>query len=180
MLADRDIDRYGRQILLAEVGGRGQERILASEATIHGHPELVGTIGDFLARAGIGTVRQHVSPDSRLRQTVMAEVVVFPDGSGTASRVRHEPVRLAAIIRGDEACVGTGTWETIVHDLPPSGADADESLVVPNRAVILWTAGALTVETLKLILGLGPSPGIQSFPGMALAQEGSPVEALRA
>jgi len=36
MLTDAQIERYGRQIILPEVGGRGQERLLAARVAVAG------------------------------------------------------------------------------------------------------------------------------------------------
>ncbi len=56
MLADEKIERYSRQIILPEVGGKGQERILASRVLI----VLDGAARHFtmlyLAAAGVGRI----------------------------------------------------------------------------------------------------------------------------
>jgi len=48
------IRRYARQILLAPVGGDGQQRLLAATLLLHGHAPLCAT---WLAAAGLGTLR---------------------------------------------------------------------------------------------------------------------------
>ena len=56
MLADDKIERYSRQIILPEVGGKGQERILDSRVLI----ALDGSVRDsavlYLAAAGVGRI----------------------------------------------------------------------------------------------------------------------------
>ena len=59
MLTDAQIERYGRQILLPEVGGRGQERLLASRVAVAGAGPAAVAAVTLLGRAGLGTL--HVS-----------------------------------------------------------------------------------------------------------------------
>ena len=56
MLTDAQIDRYSRQILLPEIGGRGQERLLAGRVAVIGEGRLAALLQDYLLRAGIGHV----------------------------------------------------------------------------------------------------------------------------
>jgi len=53
-LGDEQIERYSRQILLREVGGRGQERLIASSAAIVGDGSLAYLCALYLAGAGVG------------------------------------------------------------------------------------------------------------------------------
>jgi hypothetical protein len=57
MLTDSQIERYSRQIVLPEVGGRGQERLLAARAAIVGRGEAVLFCAAYLAAAGVGRLR---------------------------------------------------------------------------------------------------------------------------
>src|SRR5207245_2556553 len=73
---DAQIERYGRQILLPEVGGRGQERLLAARVAVAGAGPAAVAAVTLLGRAGVG--RLHVSarvgplpelsPDCRLHR----------------------------------------------------------------------------------------------------------------
>jgi molybdopterin-synthase adenylyltransferase len=54
MLTDSQIERYSRQIVLSEVGGRGQEHLLAARATIVGSGEAAIFCAAHLAAAGVG------------------------------------------------------------------------------------------------------------------------------
>jgi hypothetical protein len=58
MLTDSQIERYSRQIVLPEVGGRGQERLLAASAAIAGGDSAAIFCAAHLAAAGVG--RLHV------------------------------------------------------------------------------------------------------------------------
>jgi molybdopterin/thiamine biosynthesis adenylyltransferase len=64
MLSDEQIDRYSRQIILTEVGGKGQERILRSTVALYGMGELAQWTAIYLARAGVGHLGLELSnPD---------------------------------------------------------------------------------------------------------------------
>jgi adenylyltransferase/sulfurtransferase len=55
-LADEQIDRYSRQILLREIGARGQERLMASSAVIIGSGSLAHLCALYLVGAGVGRI----------------------------------------------------------------------------------------------------------------------------
>jgi len=56
-LSDAQIDRYSRQIILPEVGGRGQERLLAARVALSGVGAMAATAARYLTGAGIGELR---------------------------------------------------------------------------------------------------------------------------
>src|SRR5437763_1961527 len=55
-LTDEQIDRYSRQIILPEVGGRGQERLLAARVLVAGDDAAADAAVTLLGRAGGGTL----------------------------------------------------------------------------------------------------------------------------
>lgn len=55
-LTEQQIERYSRQIILAEVGGAGQEKLLGSKVLIIGAGGLGSPAALYLAAAGIGTI----------------------------------------------------------------------------------------------------------------------------
>ena len=73
MLTDAQIERYGRQIILPEVGGRGQERLLAARVAVAGAGPAAVVAVTLLGRAGVGTLQvsagvgplPELSPDCR-------------------------------------------------------------------------------------------------------------------
>jgi hypothetical protein len=58
MLTDSQIERYSRQIVLPEVGGRGQERLLAASVAIGGGSSAAIFCAAHLAAAGVGWGRE--------------------------------------------------------------------------------------------------------------------------
>jgi len=54
MLSDLQIERYSRQILLPQVGGRGQESIFAASVEVVGDGLVARTAARYLCAAGIG------------------------------------------------------------------------------------------------------------------------------
>ncbi len=54
MLTDAQIDRYSRQIIVSEIGGRGQERLLAATVAVIGSGAIASVLTPYLAGAGIG------------------------------------------------------------------------------------------------------------------------------
>jgi hypothetical protein len=70
MLTDAQIDRYSRQIVLPEIGGSGQLRLLSSRlVVISGLGELEPALS-YLVGAGIGTIDIHCAADIQERRRV--------------------------------------------------------------------------------------------------------------
>ncbi|UCE49099.1 MAG: HesA/MoeB/ThiF family protein, partial [Phycisphaerales bacterium] len=55
-LSDQQIERYSRHIILEQVGGAGQEKLLSSKVLIIGAGGLGSPAGLYLAAAGVGTI----------------------------------------------------------------------------------------------------------------------------
>jgi molybdopterin-synthase adenylyltransferase len=56
MLSDSQIERYSRQIILPQVGGKGQEKLLRARVLVNGSGPLQTAVLFYLAAAGVGTV----------------------------------------------------------------------------------------------------------------------------
>jgi molybdopterin/thiamine biosynthesis adenylyltransferase len=55
-LTEEQIERYSRHIIIEQVGGAGQEKLLASKVLIIGAGGLGAPAGLYLAAAGVGTI----------------------------------------------------------------------------------------------------------------------------
>ncbi len=56
MFTEEQIERYSRHIILKEVGGKGQKKLLAGKVMIIGAGGLGSPIALYLAAAGVGTI----------------------------------------------------------------------------------------------------------------------------
>jgi molybdopterin/thiamine biosynthesis adenylyltransferase len=56
MLSDEQIERYSRHIILKEIGGKGQQKLLNGRVLIIGAGGLGAPIALYLAAAGVGTI----------------------------------------------------------------------------------------------------------------------------
>jgi len=93
--SDEEIRRYGRQMVLPEVGGIGQERLRASEARTSGEVEAL-----YLAAAGVGRL---IVPSQQIGDAVRAlnpliEVKVEP-GAADETDVEEQSLRALATLK---------------------------------------------------------------------------------
>ncbi|MDO8586218.1 MAG: molybdopterin-synthase adenylyltransferase MoeB [Armatimonadota bacterium] len=94
-LSIEDIERYSRQILLKQVGGKGQEKLLASKVLIFGAGGLGSPASLYLAAAGVGTIGLIDGDDVDLTN-LQRQIVHFTSDLGTP-KVRSAADKLTAI-----------------------------------------------------------------------------------
>jgi molybdopterin/thiamine biosynthesis adenylyltransferase len=143
MLDDAAIERYSRQILLPEVGGRGQERLCAACVTVSGRDAGTAFAASLLAAAGV----QVVCEDGSLGclATRLGVVTVVGRTVGAAAVVATLVGRPCAV------CVSETVWHMPAAERPVS---LDAAQVV----------GALVAaETLRAALGLASVGRVQAF-----------------
>ena len=126
MLSDEQIERWSRQILLPEVGGRGQLRLLEARVGVCGGGPGAALCVDLLARAGI-----HVADGVPERADVLVDLDAGDEpGAALARRAVALDVPL---IRGRRTGAGA-TVDTLVGrpcgccvtaERAPGGGDPD-------------------------------------------------------
>jgi hypothetical protein len=99
MLSDAQIERWSRQILLPDVGGRGQLRLLAARVGLVGSGPVADGAVDLLRRAGITVVGGSVPAD--------VEVAVDLGGDDGAARVAPGTPLVRGRTAGGAGCVLT-------------------------------------------------------------------------
>ena len=158
---DDELERYARQIVLPEVGGRGQERLRAARVCLVGLGGLGCPLGLYLAAAGVGNLtlldddvvslgnlhRQILFTDAdvgRPKVDVAAGVLRRHAGrvAATPRRARLVPDRAAALLAGHDLVVdGSDNFATRL-----AVADAAAALGLPVVAgAVQGLAGQLTV-----------------------------------
>ena len=182
MLTDAQVERYSRQIILPEVGGTGQARLLAAAAVIAGAGELASTVACYVAAAGLGHLR--VAPRiaaqlDALNADCHIEVVAEPSVPEAATLVICAGTDAATGDVLNRACVArrlpllwgraTGTRGVVALlpladvtapclDCQPLPADA--GVHTPLAEVTAGFVGTLlATEAIKSVLGIGGASG---------------------
>jgi hypothetical protein len=153
MLSDTDIERYARQIVLPEVGGRGQERLLASRVAVLGGGRAASLAADLLRRAGVSVC------DDPAEGGAAAVVIDFDGGAGTRPDAPRIPVLRAHLD-------GTCATLTVLAAAPCPRCDASVARTGvradPLTACGLHALGALAANEALLAL-LAPTPRVRRY-----------------
>lgn len=92
MLSETQIERYSRQIILPQLGGKGQEKLLNARVLVNGAGPLQTTALLYLAAAGVGTlgVRAHGTLPVFRAFTVWPEGDQLSEVAATLSRLNPD------------------------------------------------------------------------------------------
>ena len=186
-LTDEQIERYSRQIILPEVGGRGQERLLAARVVVAGDGAAAVAAATLLGRAGIGTLDvgeaigalPELSTDCRVErhptveQAPVADVVVDLTADTVVSAVlarrrqAGRPFVLGGLPTGVDVIVYTVVGRPCVaclgrHPLDTRRARHSAHLEAPAASIL---AALAAMETLRVLL-LAPSGGRMTHASM--------------
>ena len=101
MLEDAQIERYSRQIILPQVGGKGQEKLLRSRVYVDGDGLLATAALLYLAAAGVGTIGLAQSKAAPLL-SVLAKSSLGPDEQPVAHTLRRLNPDCTLVIHPDE------------------------------------------------------------------------------
>jgi molybdopterin/thiamine biosynthesis adenylyltransferase len=147
-LTDSQLDRYARHIVLKEIGGEGQRRLLEASVIVIGAGGIGAPVIQYLAAAGVGRLRviddDIVSLDNLQRQLLF--------GTADVGRLKVEAAA-EAVGRIDPEVVFEGVRERLTADNAPAllaGADVvvDGS---DNFATRLAVSDACTAARIPLV-----------------------------
>ncbi len=180
LLTDAQIERYSRQIILPEVGGRGQERLLAARLTVLAEIDDLTPALNYLVGAGVGSIgldspagseaigqvaseMRELNPDVRVETAASGsasdETLLILAGTEriieTARRTNGNPGYRRVIL----ARLGEPYLVAILGSRPPCLACAGKSLLAPieeRGGFGGLVAMVATAETIKSLLEVGP------------------------
>jgi molybdopterin/thiamine biosynthesis adenylyltransferase len=141
--AGAQLERYSRQILLAQIGRSGQESLLRSRVALIGCGALGTVIADLLVRAGVGHVRivdrDYIELSNLQRQTLFDEEDIrreLPKAVAAAEKLGrvNSQVQVEAVV----ADVNPDNVEAIIRDAQVvlDGTDNFEARLLINDACI--------------------------------------------
>jgi len=140
-LSETQIDRYARHILLPEVGGAGQARLLAASVLIVGAGGLGTPAALYLAAAGVGRIGL-VDHDVVDRSNLQRQVL-YADAELGRSKVRVAARKLRALnpdvgIEPHEARLDADNAGALLddYDLVLDGSDNFETRYLVNDACV--------------------------------------------
>lgn len=174
--------RYSRQILLREVGGRGQSRILQAEATLFARGAMGEAAAHYLLRSGVERLRLYADDED-----AAARFLGLLSSEGDPSRGALLPLaEVPPVLREAKAGLGAsffalGRWEkapddevyfvfgeaagvTVGQGLLPLHAELlargplDSGNAHLDAATGLLAGAALALMMLEGLLGLKPPP----------------------
>ena len=153
-LTDEQVERYSRQLILQEVGPRGQERLLASRVAVAGSGVAAERVVAHLAAAGVGWI----ATDPALHALVDP---AQPDCTIVALADDTRDLDVAVVCDGDlggwKARARTVVWiaDGSVGALParPPAARPAASKPTAVRDALLGTVAA--TEVVKTLLAIG-------------------------
>ena len=141
-LTETQIERYSRHIILKEVGGKGQQKLLESKVLIIGAGGLGAPIALYLAAAGIGTIGIADADDVEL-SNLQRQVIHFTPAIGKP-KVLSAKEKIQAItpdvqVRTDHEWINAANIMEIIrdYDFVVDGTDNLAAKFLINDACVL-------------------------------------------
>jgi hypothetical protein len=166
MLTDAQVERYARQVLLPEVGGRGQARLLAARVAVAG-AGAAATAAALLSRAGVGALDligwsaplPEPAPDCRLvrRETLVDLPDILVDLTDDAAVARRMPAGLPVVVghrRGAHAVLALLVGRPCLACLPVGtlAVEAEEPASALAEPAALALGALAASEALRALL----------------------------
>jgi hypothetical protein len=141
MLDDAQVERYARHILLPEVGGRGQARLLAARIAVLGDTAVARVARDLVARSG-ATVSDQAEPSDAIVATGgLAPTAVGNGGRPTVLDRAAAGRARVVLLRGSPCVACVDDDETAGSPLGPAPGAALAS--VTGAYAVTLALGAL-------------------------------------
>jgi hypothetical protein len=152
-LTEAQIERFARQIVLPEVGGRGQARLLGATAAVAGSGAAALFAGELLERAGLGT-----------RAAEAADVVLDFSADRAAILARGRMARDArrpfiVVLGGDDTAEATTLVGGPCVDCATLGTAAGE----PGAPFALALGALAAGEALRVLLAPPAAGRVQAL-----------------
>jgi molybdopterin/thiamine biosynthesis adenylyltransferase len=94
-LTEQQIERYSRQIILEQVGGTGQEKLLSSKVLIVGAGGLGSPAALYLAAAGVGTIG--IIDSDKVDLTNLQRQIIHQTNDIGAEKINSAKTKILAI-----------------------------------------------------------------------------------
>ncbi|MFN7176449.1 MAG: HesA/MoeB/ThiF family protein [Thermaurantiacus sp.] len=140
-LTDRQLERYARHIVLKEVGGAGQKRLLAARIAVVGAGGIGCPALAYLAAAGVGAVT--LIDDDRVDLSNLQRQILFTETDIGAPKAKVAAARAAALnpdchVMPVVARLEAGNAEALLHghELVLDGTDSFASRAAVNQAAV--------------------------------------------
>lgn len=140
-LSDDQIERYQRHILLREIGGAGQKRLLDAKVLVVGAGGLGAPALLYLAAAGVGTIG--IVDDDAVSLSNLQRQVIFDTGAVGAPKAETAAARLRAInpdvrvvVHGERLTAANAAALVQPYDLVLDGCDNFQTRFAVNDAVV--------------------------------------------
>jgi len=153
-LSDEELDRYSRQIVLREVGGRGQERLRAASVAVVGAGGIGSPVILYLAAAGIG--RLTVIDDDRVALDNLQRQLLHDVASVGEPKVRGAERRVHALnpgvrVHAVEQRLDESNAEALIadHDVVVDGSDNFATKFAVNDTCVRLGTGAVIASALR-------------------------------
>jgi molybdopterin-synthase adenylyltransferase len=119
MLSDLQIERYSRHIMLKEVGGKGQERLLNGRILIIGVGGLGSPIALYLAAAGVGTIGIADADEvelSNLQRQIIHHTMDIGKGKVISAKEKMAAMNPDVTVNTYQMRINAGNIKSVIED----------------------------------------------------------------
>jgi molybdopterin-synthase adenylyltransferase len=153
ILTDAQLDRYARHIVLKEIGGAGQMRLLASRAVVIGAGGIGSPVLLYLAAAGVGHIT--IIDDDQVSLSNLQRQVLFGSDDVGRNKIDAAAERLGALNPDVQVNTVAARINSVNAPALLEGADVviDGSDNFATRLAVADTAHALRIPLVSAAIG---------------------------